>query len=204
MTFKTYRLSFTTGSLLRQESLQLAQAYLQNPDWKHVRTVTLAQNLLQMRTLKSAQRVCSEIISRLKTLNTSQLALLVQTDQRNQNYLLWLALCRRYPLIADFATEVLREKFITLKGELHPADFELFFGRKAEWHQELEQVKAVTRRKACQTLLRTLREADLLSIRGGIRPALPEQTILTAIYQDNPADLLVFPIFEADIKRRLA
>jgi hypothetical protein len=204
MKSEKYSLSFTTGSLFFQESIQLAQLYTKTQDWNHVRKDALEQNLLQFRTLNTSKRVCREIISRLKTLNSNQLDLLIHADHRDQAYLLWLAICRRYLFIAEFAAEVLRERFVTLKLDVSYADFELFFNRKAEWHPEFEQIKAVTKTKLRQTLFKMLREADLISALSTINPAMPSKPIIEAIYLDDPKDLMVFPLFEADIKRRLA
>lgn len=201
---KKYSLSFTTGSLFLQESIQVAQIYQQVKDWKRVREVVLAQHLLQFRTLNTTKRVCQEIISRLKTLNAVQLELLVDADHRDQAYLLWLAICRRYLLIADFASEVLRERFVTLKLDISYADFDLFFNRKAEWHAEFEQIRPVTKAKLRQVLFKMLREAALINTQSTINPSVPSHAVIASIYLDNPKDLLIFPMFEADIKRRLA
>lgn len=201
---KSYSLSFTTGGLFLQESLQIAQLYLKSQDWKDARDVVIEQNLLQFRTLNTSKRVCSEIISRLKTLNPAQLGLLVDADHRDQAYLLWLAICRRYLFIADFASEVLRERFVTLKLDVSYADFELFFNRKAEWHPEFEQIQPTTKVKLRQCLFKMLREADLITAQSTINPSMPSHAVIGSIYLDNPKDLLIFPMFEADVKRRLA
>lgn len=199
-----YSLSFTTGSLFFQESIQLAQLYLNTHDWNRVRDMVIEQNLLQCRTLNTSKRICREIISRLKTLSLAQLDLLVSADHRDQAYLLWLAICRRYQFIADFASEVLRERFVTLKLDVSYDDFESFFNRKAEWHPEFEKIKPVTKTTLRQTLFRMLREADLITAKSTINPVMPSHAVLEAIYLDNPKELLIFPMFEADVKRRLS
>lgn len=204
MKSEKYSLSFTTGSLLFQESLQIAQLYLKTQDWNGVREAVVGQNLLQFRTLNTCKRVCREIISRLKTLNLTQLNLLVHAEHRDQVYLLWLAICRRYLFIAEFATEVLRERFITLKLDVSYADFELFFNRKAEWQPEFEQIKPVTKTKLRQVLFKMLREADLITAQATINPSMPSHAVIEAIYLDNPKDLMIYPMFEADVRRRLA
>ena len=120
-------MSFTTGSLFRQESLKVAELFIACGDWNAVRKNVLSENLLQARTLNTLKRVYREISSRLKTLCEDELALMVNGTPQDQNQLLWLAVCRRYTFIADFSKEVLREKFISFKGVLQYEDFDAFF-----------------------------------------------------------------------------
>ena len=113
-----YSLSFTTGALLYHESVKLAELYFDLGAWPTVRTQVLDQNLLQARTLSTAKKICREIISRLKLLTPDEMEILVDGTTQEQGHMLWLAVCKRYRFIFDFATEVLREKFLHLDLEL--------------------------------------------------------------------------------------
>jgi hypothetical protein len=195
-----YSLSFTTGSLFLQESLLIAGLYLRQSDWGLVRQGVLKDNLLQARTQNTSERVCSEIISRLKKLTLAQLQLLTQGSRHDQYYLLWLAICRRYTFIGDFAQEILREKFLNFSSELTYLDFDIFFHRKQEWHEELNQIKPITRQKLRQTLFKILREADLINAESVIQPVLLSEALLLVMQADRIDDLRFFPVFEADLK----
>lgn len=195
-----YSMSFTTGSLFHRESVQLAALYLEAGTWNTVRERVLAENLLQARTLNTLRRVCSEIISRLRTLTHDELAFLVEASHQEQGYLLWLAVCRRYRFIADFAVEVLRERYITLKNDLPLDEFDFFFNRKSEWHVELDAISSSTRGKLRQVLFKTLCEADLLAANNLIQTAMLSPGLLELIRQSNPADLLYFPVFASALK----
>lgn len=195
-----YSMSFTTGSLLHRESVKLAARYLEFGDWNSVRDRVISQNLLQTRTLNTLKRVCSEVISRLKTLRPGELELLVAGSHQEQACLLWLAVCRRYRFIADFAVEVLRERYITLKSDLTHEDFDAFFSRKSEWHLELDEITPATRNKLRQVLFKMLREADLLTPDNMINAAMLSPALLDLIQPGNRGDILYFPIFESDLK----
>jgi|SRR6476646_10146618 len=195
-----YSMSFTTGTLFHQESVKVAMLFLESQDWSIVREMVLSKNLLQFRTVNTSKRVCREICSRLKTLNKDELDLLVYGSIQDQGYLLWLAACRRYKFIADFAVEIIREKYISLQFMLSYEDFDFFFNKKSEWHEELDQIKPMTRMKARQILFKMLREADLLTSKNVINPALLSPQILNAISQKNRQDVLIFPTFESDLK----
>lgn len=201
MKTEKYSLSFTTGTLLHRESVIVAEQYLEFQNWDTVRQEVLSKNWLQVRTLNTSKRFFSEIASRLKTLSDDELDLLVHGTLQEQGYLLWLAVCRRYRFIADFAVEILREKFTSLKTVLTYDDFDAFFNRKAEWHEELEQIKPATKVKLRQVLFKMLREADLLTAENMINPALLSPRLLQAILQEDYNDTLVFPAFESDLRQ---
>lgn len=193
-------MSFTTGSLYHRESVKLAALYLELGDWNAVRDKVISNNLLQTRTLNTLKRVCREVISRLKTLSIEELNFLVEANPQEQGYLLWLATCRRYRFIADFAMEVLRERYITLKTDVNHEDFDSFFNRKSEWHAELDAIQPTTRNKLRQVLFRILREAGLLASNNIINAAILSPELLNAISHNNRRDVLFLPVFESDLK----
>lgn len=195
-----YSMSFTTGSLFHRESVKLAALYLDLGDWNSVRDQVITANLLQTRTLNTLKRVYREVVSRLKTLSPGELEFLIEGSHQEQAYLLWLAVCRRYRFIADFAVEVLRERYITLKTDLSHEDFDSFFNRKSEWHSELEEISTATRSKLRQVLFKILREADLLRADHVINSTMLSPMFLNVIAQDRRRDILYFPVFESDLK----
>lgn len=200
MSNNRYSMSFTTGGLFQRESAKLVVLYLNLGDWNSVHNKVITENLLQTRTLNTLKRVCREVVSRLRTLNQDELEFLVESNHQEQAYLLWLAICRRYKFIADFAVEVLRERYITLKADLTFDDFDSFFNRKSEWHLELDEITPATRSKLRQVLFRILHEADLLATNNMINAAMLSPRLLKMIHQGNRRDVLYFPVFESDLK----
>ena len=196
-----YSLSFTTGALLHHESVTLANLYHQYSDWVQVRAVAVAENSLQLRTLSSSKKVTNEVVSRLRLLTDTELAFLSDASSSEQALLLWVALCRRYTFLADFAAEVLRERYVTLKGSLSHEDYDSFFNRKAEWHPELENVTTATRSKARQVAFKMLREAGLLDTGGRIQGVMLSTRLLTLLKGSQYADTQCLPVFESDIQR---
>jgi hypothetical protein len=195
-----YSLSFTTGALLHHESVTLANLYHQYSDWAQVRAVAVAENSLQLRTLSSSKKVTNEVVSRLRLLTDAELAFLSDTSSSEQALLLWVVLCRRYTFLADFAAEVLRERYVTLKGTLSHEDYDAFFNRKAEWHPELENVTTATRSKARQVAFKMLREAGLLDTGGRIQGVMLSTRLLTLLKDSQYADTQCLPVFESDIR----
>ena len=194
MTATTYSMSFTTAPLLFQETLLVAELYAANPDWAQVRRQALRENLLQMRTDNSAKRIFSELSSRLRQLTPAQMELLLAGGRREQNYLLWLAYCKRYRFVYDFAVEVLREKFLRRDMALPYEAYDIFFNDKAEWHPEVARTAVATRQKQRQFLFRVMREAELLTGQNEIVPALLSPRLTAVIRDDDPAHLALYPV----------
>ncbi len=193
-------MSFTTGGLFHLESLELAVLYLSLGDWNTVRDTVISKNILQSRTRSSLKRISREVIARLKTMNAKELEFLIDANDQEQRYLLWVAICRRYKFIADFAVEVVRERYITLKLDLSYEDFDSFFNRKSEWHSELDEIRPATRDKLRQVLFKILHEADLLSANNLINAAMLSPSLIDLISYGSHNDLLFFPVFESDLK----
>ena len=155
-----YQMSFTTGGLFFNESLQVAELYEKIHDWRKTRDQVLSENLLQARTESSAKRRIREICSRLKLLTEDQLQLLLSGSRQEQQYLLWIAGGKRESFIQEFMVEVVREKYLRMNLHLQPRNYEIFFKDKAEWHEELEQLRDSTQAKLKQVLFKIINKID--------------------------------------------
>jgi hypothetical protein len=196
-------MSFTTGGLFYGESMKVAELYLDVRDWKKVKKLVLADNLLQTRTLGSTVRIYREISSRISLLTEDQLKFFTEATRPEQNYLLWLAVCKRYSFIKEFAVEVLRERFLCLEMTLSHDDYDSFYHEKAQLHEELDNLSPSTRKKNRSVLFRILLEAELLSPEKLIIPALLTRELAAVIAADNPSFFACYPISDRDIKELL-
>lgn len=184
-----YALSFTSGSLLMREALIAAPIYLGEPDWAKVRQLIEADNRLQARTAATGQRLAREVTQRLAVLTDDEIKLITEATSTERGHLLWVAACRRYRLIGEFADEVVRERLLLLTPTLDHDAFDTFLRSKALWHDELNELKDSTLRKLRATVFRMLTEAGLLDD-GRIQPAALSPRIREVI----PAhDIRYFP-----------
>ena len=195
----TYNITFASGGLRRNETLLVAELYQELGDWEAVRERVLTENLFQMRSRASIQRVFQEIRGRLQTLIPEETDILLSGTSRDQDNVLWLALCKRSAFIRDFAIEVLHEKFQRMEMELTYDDYDLFFYDKAEWHPELERVSEGTHKKQRQNLFRIMREVGLLTRDNRILPAILSPELIDAIRADDPVLFAIFPIPDYEI-----
>jgi len=194
-----YKLSFTGAGLSISGSIKLAEVYLQIKDWDAVKEKVKTENLLQARTQSSVQRTFQELAPRLQQLTAEQLELLVEGNHQEQKQILWFAVCSRYAYIREFAIEVVHEKYQSLDYELTEFNYDAFFNRKADWHDELDRLRETTKTKIRTVLFRMLREAGLISKDHVIIPTVLSSRMVELLAPDSPASLHIFPMSIADM-----
>lgn len=188
-----YLLSFTSGALLSREAAVLAPIYLEVRDWGMVRDQAVEENLLQARTHSTGVRRVRETVQRMSSLTDEEVAVLPELTATERGHLMWLAACRRYALVGEFAEQVLRERFLLFAGTLRHEDFDSFVRNKALWHDELATLKESTLQKLRSNIFRMLVEAELLSDRGEIIPAVLSKRLLALLDERVPSDVRFFP-----------
>lgn len=181
----------------------VAEIYLRTMDWRQTRDQVREKNLLQVRTSAAALRISKEVVARLEHLAIPELQCIIDGTVRERGYLLWTAACLRYEFIREFAVEVLREYFVTLRQVLSLKDFDAFFNSKAMWHDELDGTAASTQNKLRQNLFRMMREADLISPENLIQPAMLTPRIAAILSARKREAFLIFPLADSDINRWL-
>jgi hypothetical protein len=198
-----YRPSFTTGGLFLREAPVIVERYLALRNWSQTRDQVRNDNLLQVRTAAAALRISKELISRLELLASDELEELVNGNARDRGYLLWVAACRRYAIIHDFAIEVLREHYLLMRRQLSFGDYDAFYNAKALWHTELDEIAQSTQHKLRQNLFRMLRDAGLISDQQHIQAAMLSPRLAQLFARRGRDDLLVFPATDNEIQRWL-
>jgi len=106
---------------------------------------------------------------------------------------MWVAACRRYALLGEFAEEVVREHMLLLTPSLRLQDFDSFTREKSLWHPELTALADTTRRKLRQNTFRMLREAGLLMDDGVIPTVFLSPRLEELLGTRDPSDLRFFP-----------
>ena len=198
---KPYKMSFTTGGLYYREAVKLTELYAELGSWPAVSQAVRSENLLQARTQSSLNRTAIELLQRLQTLTTAELEVLRAGSRSEQQHILWLAVCKQYRFVREFALEVLREKYLRIDYVLAYPDYDAFFYNKAEWSPELESTTRATREKTRQVLFRILAEAQLISSQKEILPQVLSAAVVRAVVADDPIFLFCFPLSDFDIQR---
>lgn len=188
-----YALSFTCGALLLREAMITIPVYLEIGDWKETRLRLTAGNLLQARTVSSAVRLARETVQRLAVFTDDELEILVESSPSEHSLLMWVAACRRYSFIGEFAEEVVRERYLLLTPSLGYAEFDRFVSGKTLWHSELAELEESTLKELRATVFRMLRQADLL-VGGQIQQAILSERVRDIVDAKVPSDVRFLPV----------
>ena len=190
-----YVLSFSAGGLLYHESIVVAEAFEDTSgDWNRTTANITQENLLQSRTASTTQRKFREVRKRLQLLTPREMTLLVRGSRLDQKLLLWLACCLRYEVLADFARDVLRAKYLQMDLFVASADVERFLEAKSVWHDELENLAASTRTKLQTVMMRMLRESEMVTDDGVVLPPMMSPELQSTILDDSRDHFQFFPV----------
>lgn len=213
-----YRLSFTVGGLLAQQGKILATLFVENEheytsldaeptngetDTDHeigehitrIRKQAIEENALSIRTRSANSRVVSEVSKRLSALTETEIRYLADNDTpaSDRQALMWVAMCRYYALIGDFANDVLRERYLMGFSTLAKSDYDQFILAKSMWHPELEEMSALTAGKLRANVFKAMNEAELWEKENDtLLPSLLSKSV-TAILEDKPESFRFFP-----------
>jgi len=188
-----YRMSYGIGGLFLNESVAIARLYQELGDWSAVKKAAGAKGVIPFRKQSSVTRSVREIANRLEVLKADEIDLLCHGDYADQLSVLWLALCRGYRFIGEFAVELLSERFLSFRTHITYDDFDAFYAAKAEWEPDLEAISTSTREKLRQVLFRLMREAGILHEGDHICRALLSPSFTALMAQSDPHELRYFP-----------
>lgn len=198
MNSKKYSVSFSVGGgFFYNESIMFAELFENLQEWQEVRSKVEDENLLQARTRSTAGRFFREISSRLQELTHDELRILLDGTHQEKNHIIWLAVCKRYRFLREFAVEVVREKYLNLKEDLSLEDFNRFYDEKAEWNEELERLSLATRKKVQSAVFKILRQAGIITENNKIITTVLSPRVHKTIRENSFEYLDIFPMASA-------
>lgn len=189
-----YKMSFTSGGLFLTESVAVAGMHRLGEDWKDTLERALQEGATSLPKAASNRRTLREIVNRLMTLDDDEVRFLIEdAGRQEQQYLLWVATCRAYRFVREYAVEVICDRYLAYQLELPLESFDIFFEAKADWDDGLASISDSTRNKLRQILFRMMREAGVVSDDQRIQSTYLSSQLRALIEATNPTDLAVFP-----------
>lgn len=189
----SYLMSFGTGGLYINESAAIATLHMPELSWEETAVRAREAGAFPVRKESSAKRTIREIAHRLRCLDEEELRLLIDGVRDDQQALLWLAACRAYRFIGEFAEEVVADRFKAFRTDLSYDDFDAFFARKSESVQKLAEISEGTRAKLRAVLFRLMREAGILSPDDRIIGSMLSIRLKELIERKGEEELRFFP-----------
>lgn len=199
MSGQVYKMSFSTGGLFLNESLEIARMHVDGEAWLETKRRAQNETLLSTLKLSSNKRAIIEIVARLRMLSPSERSFLINdADRADQQAILWLATCRAYRFIREFMLEIVRERYLSYQLDLPRESFDQLLEAKGEWDEGLAAIKDSTRNRLRQVAFKIMREAGILSETNRIQTAILSTRLKTMITDQNPAELALFPGIPVD------
>jgi hypothetical protein len=187
-------MSFTTGGLFLNESLEVARLHRDGESWEDTAKRALEQGTTTLPKSASNRRSLREITNRLRTLTKQERSFLSEdADRTDQQALLWLATCRTYRFVAEFSEDVIRDRYFSYQMDLPLSAFDIALQNKAEWDEGLAKLSDSTRSKLRQILFRIMREAGILSQENRIQASILSTRLKQMIKNNNSIELAYFP-----------
>jgi hypothetical protein len=157
-----YALSFTVGGLFLYEGLELARLRASGSTWGEVRKAAPADVFVARGGASSVKRIRNEVVGRLSHLIEAEIAHLAEAGMTDARALMWVAACRKYRILAEFAREVLDERLRTFQPEIRVTDFDALLDAKGVHAEEIARLTPSTRARLRSGAFRMLREAELI------------------------------------------
>jgi hypothetical protein len=194
-----YKMSFSTGGLFLNESLEVARLHVEGEPWKNTIHRAMDEGATSLPKSSSNRRSLREISNRLLTLTAEERSyFLEEADRSDQQALLWIATCRAYRFVREFAVEVVRERYLSYQLDLPLESFDILLAAKAEWDEGLAGLSRSTQLKLRQIMFRMMREAGIISEDRRIQTAILSTYLKNIIEEHNPGELAVFPSVPAE------
>lgn len=169
MTPPPYTLSFTVGGLFLFEGIELARLRATCASWTEVRRSAPDGVFVAKGGASSVERIRNEVIGRLATLTPDEIGHLASGGMTDARALMWVAACRKYRILAEFAHEVLDERLRTYQPEIRVTDFDALMDAKGVNAAEIARLAPSTRARLRSGAFRMLREAELLDPESRVR-----------------------------------
>lgn len=193
MSSEKYLMSFGTGGLYVNESVEVARLYAPGASWDDLIGKAVQSGAFRVRKESSARRTIRELTNRLRQLTAAEIDYFCDAERADQLALLWLATCRAYRFVREYSLEVLTDRYLTRRFEINYDDFDAFFERKAEWASELSKIAPSTRLKLRAVLFRLMREVGIISEDNRIQGVLLPTRFVRHVLSYNASELSLFP-----------
>lgn len=190
---QNYRLPSRSG-LCRSESVLIVQKYLDAKDWELVKTYVLEENVLQKNSRSTSTRAFSELLVRLRQLKEHELVWLVSENAKNQDCLLWIAVCRTYPFVAEFYQTTIANRLASDNRKLVKSDFDAFLLDQTKSHEKLLKASSNSIRIMRGVVFLLLRDLGVLTRDWELVPLVLSSNFIKQVSDNNSDDLSFLPV----------
>lgn len=193
MVASRYSLSFTVGGLFLFEGIEIARMRASGMSWDDIRRTVPRGLFVAKGGTASANRMRNEVAGRLATLAPDEIAFLAEAGITDARALMWVAACRRYRILGEFAFEVLDERLRTHQTEVRASDFGAHLDAKAVVADEIGRLAPSTRQRLRSAAMRMLREAEIVDDGNHVRRLPISSALADLLSRDRPNGIDIIP-----------
>lgn len=188
-----YSLSFTSIGARRLETVDVARAYVETPDWGEVRRRIVEDNIVGLNKESTRKRVGSEIIKRLRNLDGEELGFLADALDDDQLAMVWVAICRTYEVLRHFSEDVISARYADMVPDVPRTAWSAFLEEEGFNHPEVGRLTEKSLRQLEIRAFGMLKECHLVDGDGRITPLYPSARFVALLSGRSPEDLELFP-----------
>jgi len=179
-----YSLGFTAGAILYNEAKHYISAISSFEDYLSLKE-SVENVYIPTNSESSRKRIKAELDKRLHFLNEDYLKLFVNSNEINQKIILFLSICKSYPIIVEFLLVVIYPKWKRFDYEVSTYDFGYFLSEKLT-HENLDGISDQTKYKLSQVAIKMLKEMGMLK-KDQIRQIIPADELVNTINASGDA-----------------
>lgn len=175
------------------ETSLVIDLYLKYGDWSKVKAEVMQDNLMQRKKPTTCGKMLCEIKGRVSELTPEEMHIYQQSDSQERIAIIWVALCRRYPLVQDFWASVIIPKLESSGSPLTRVEVVWFI---QEAHSVMEGAKFTdkTREVIGETMGRIFREAGMIDSKGNVTALSLTRSFVQQLTAINPLTINALPI----------
>lgn len=159
---KTYEVAVANHPVLLKETLTCAKLLTKNNDWKSMADQVIEENLLEARSVNTAQTYLRAIRLRLDHVPEPLLAMMAGRHQKTARLALFYVLLNKNRLLREMMEEPVRDAMLAKEKQVSREDIENFFERKRQNDSVLKGWSDTTWRKYWQNTLKMATETGVL------------------------------------------
>lgn len=162
MTRNPYNAEISAGSLLINESVDIARLLIKGANSSDWYQALVVENILRKKSPTSAKRMARLIRNRLEGMDESHWQLVLDDNKEVVRQALLAAAIKHSNLLYDFMTDVIRGHYRTFKRQLSLSDWRSFLEECEQRDPTVASWSDSTKKKLGQVIFRILAEGGYL------------------------------------------
>ena len=183
-----YSAGFVKKPTFFRETIEVGVLKLQGYTKNELKEKLLEENPLKITPARRNKEISSAVLLRVESLSIDELDVLVNGSLSDKKYMVMISIMKTERIIRELINELCVEKMEMGVNSIDDGDWNVFFRRKAEEHEEVAKWREITIKKMKQVIKKILKDLELIRVSCKsfeLLPPLVSQRFIDAIkYED--------------------